>query len=530
MDIEKLLQHRPFVRRLARSLVRDEARADDLVQETYLTAMRRPPRHEGALRAWLAAVVRNLARTANRAEYRRTKHERKQPGEGGRAAPRELPTAEETLEKAAWHARLVEAVMGLDEPYRTTLLMRYFEELDSNQIARLQDVPAATVRTRVKRGLERLRARLDEVSPGGRARWMAALLLLARPPGEAAAATAAAARQPWKLPAPAVPVMLGAALLVVVGVWVAGRIGTDSGVTRGTGTRSATGIAPDTTSATPDDRLSAGASRPQPEFGNRVEVLVLDGGRPADGANVVLSRAPEHPWSAVPHGAWQREDKGVTDRDGRVRFAGLADGYLRLAAWRSGRARTLAYLYLPEPFEHALVIDLEPQTERAVTVIDAHSGEPVTGASVWVEEPDGGPREPGPERAVVASDGNARLLGLDAHDASLLSILAPGYQPARVRLPIDGVALEPLRRVVRWPLPGGGPIADESVLVVRPDGADALHARVARGALVSTPLSGSAWPEHWAFFEDGRFARLEADQGVTEGEPVALVEPVRLAI
>ena len=34
VDIEALLRHREFVRRLARRLVRDDARADDVVQET----------------------------------------------------------------------------------------------------------------------------------------------------------------------------------------------------------------------------------------------------------------------------------------------------------------------------------------------------------------------------------------------------------------------------------------------------------------------------------------------------------------
>jgi len=51
VDIETLLSHRPFVRALARRLVRDEARAEDVVQETWLAALRRPPRHAGALRA-----------------------------------------------------------------------------------------------------------------------------------------------------------------------------------------------------------------------------------------------------------------------------------------------------------------------------------------------------------------------------------------------------------------------------------------------------------------------------------------------
>ena len=113
MDIEKLLSHRPFVRSLARSLVRDDARADDLVQETYLTAMKNPPRHSRSLRAWLGAIVRNLARTQNRSEWRRTKHERIRPTKEAEIGVRPLPSPEDTLEKAAWHQRLVQAAMQL---------------------------------------------------------------------------------------------------------------------------------------------------------------------------------------------------------------------------------------------------------------------------------------------------------------------------------------------------------------------------------------------------------------------------------
>ena len=103
MNIEELLQHRPFVRALARRLVRDQSRADDLEQQTWLTAIEKPPVHRGALRAWLHAVVRNLARTQNRAEFRRTKHE------GGQAPGEGLPTPGEALVKAEWHQRLIEA-------------------------------------------------------------------------------------------------------------------------------------------------------------------------------------------------------------------------------------------------------------------------------------------------------------------------------------------------------------------------------------------------------------------------------------
>ena len=63
-----LLSHAEFVRRLARSLLHDEAAAEDVVQETYLAALVRPPRvtGEATARAWLARVVRNLSSEVGR--------------------------------------------------------------------------------------------------------------------------------------------------------------------------------------------------------------------------------------------------------------------------------------------------------------------------------------------------------------------------------------------------------------------------------------------------------------------------------
>src|SRR5262245_26558486 len=50
---EALLSHLGWLQALARRLVRDDDLADDLVQETLLTAVKRPPRDAGATGAWL---------------------------------------------------------------------------------------------------------------------------------------------------------------------------------------------------------------------------------------------------------------------------------------------------------------------------------------------------------------------------------------------------------------------------------------------------------------------------------------------
>lgn len=58
--------------------------------------------------------------------------------------------------------------MALDEPYRTTVLLRYYEGLTAAAIARLLSVPAGTVRWRLSQALDRLRAGVQRDDETGR--------------------------------------------------------------------------------------------------------------------------------------------------------------------------------------------------------------------------------------------------------------------------------------------------------------------------------------------------------------------------
>ncbi|MCK6458648.1 MAG: sigma-70 family RNA polymerase sigma factor [Planctomycetes bacterium] len=171
IDPRSLLEHRNFVRGIVRGLLADEHAVDDVVQETCLRALERPPRH-AMLRAWLGRVGRNLALSVLRGERRRGHREREA------ARPEQEPSAGDAAARLERHRLVVEAVLALEEPFRSAILLRFYEDLPPREIARQLGVPVDTVRSRVRRGLERLRAWFDARHGGDRSAWSLALLPL----------------------------------------------------------------------------------------------------------------------------------------------------------------------------------------------------------------------------------------------------------------------------------------------------------------------------------------------------------------
>jgi len=180
-DLADLLVHADWVRRLARRLVLDAAQADDVVQETWVAALERPPGDARNLRGWLARVVANVARQRGRAEARRAGRER------DRARPEAVPSTAELAGRAALQRDVVGHVLALDEPFRTVVLLRFFEGLAPRTIAARLDVPVKTVNSRLQRAFAKLHERLQR-DYGERGAWCAALLPLCTGPGKTGAA------------------------------------------------------------------------------------------------------------------------------------------------------------------------------------------------------------------------------------------------------------------------------------------------------------------------------------------------------
>jgi len=155
------------LRGLARALVHGDADADDLLQDTALAAIEHPPPPDRPPGPWLVRVLRNRWRMGWRTDTRRRARE-------AAVAPEPAVDGGDAIDRARLLQRLGEALVALAEPYRTTVIRRYLDGASAAEIAREQDVPAGTVRWRLKTGLERLRAALDESHT--RTRWRLALV------------------------------------------------------------------------------------------------------------------------------------------------------------------------------------------------------------------------------------------------------------------------------------------------------------------------------------------------------------------
>ena len=156
-DTEQLL-------RLASTLVQDAQQAEDIVQDAWLRGLGRRQDEGGPSNAYLRTTIKNGVRSLFRDRDRRERREHDHAKSGA------VPSTVDELQTGEFRRILIESVESLHEPYRTTITRRFFDDLTPKEIAKIEDLPDATVRSRLKRGLEGLRASLDRRF--GRTSWI----------------------------------------------------------------------------------------------------------------------------------------------------------------------------------------------------------------------------------------------------------------------------------------------------------------------------------------------------------------------
>ena len=144
--------------RFAYGIAGDEA--EDAVQDAFVKAFRNLGgfRTDAAFRPWLFTIVANEARNRRRSAGRRRKldlHVRAQPQTVGAAA-------DDVMARDDQRRRLLDAAATLPDRHREVIALRYFAGLSERETAVVLSCPVGTVKSRLSRALDVLRARLGE--------------------------------------------------------------------------------------------------------------------------------------------------------------------------------------------------------------------------------------------------------------------------------------------------------------------------------------------------------------------------------
>ncbi len=148
--------HGPALFRFVAHLTHDTNFAEDVVQEALLRAWKRPEileQNDEAARAWLFTVARNLVIDDRRsARYRREISTEVLP---------DAATQDET--NSALDAWIIsDALSTLSIPHRKAVVAAYYLGQSITEIARQQDVPEGTIKSRLHFALRALRLSLQE--------------------------------------------------------------------------------------------------------------------------------------------------------------------------------------------------------------------------------------------------------------------------------------------------------------------------------------------------------------------------------
>jgi RNA polymerase sigma-70 factor (ECF subfamily) len=150
MSVEQTLAHIPALRRYARLLTGQGARADDLVQDTLERACTKWPLWQPgtALRSWLLTLMHNLYLNQRR-DWRH---------DDSHASLDEIDEpAHEPLARAGERLDMQQALQRMSPALREVLLLVTVEEYSYAETARLLDIPVGTVMSRLHRAREQLR-------------------------------------------------------------------------------------------------------------------------------------------------------------------------------------------------------------------------------------------------------------------------------------------------------------------------------------------------------------------------------------
>jgi RNA polymerase sigma factor (sigma-70 family) len=154
-----LERHGPMVLRVCRGALRDPNNVEDAFQATFLVLARKAGSLwvRDSIGPWLHGVAYRVATRARSDSARRRRHERR----AAERCPSASATGAEVDGRDDLGPVLHEEIRRLPERYRAPIVLCYLEGLTHEQAAHRLDWPVGTVRSRLARGRDRLRDRLD---------------------------------------------------------------------------------------------------------------------------------------------------------------------------------------------------------------------------------------------------------------------------------------------------------------------------------------------------------------------------------
>ena len=147
-------KYEPRIRAFCLRILRNEEDARDALQETFYHTTKQNSFSGNAFSSWLYRVALNVCRKFLRSQTSRRNRERKL-GEEFSGSP--APTPSEVYSRKVTEQQVSQAIDQLPEKYRTTIVLKYIDDLSAPQIAEIMALPLTTVEGRLHQGLVQLR-------------------------------------------------------------------------------------------------------------------------------------------------------------------------------------------------------------------------------------------------------------------------------------------------------------------------------------------------------------------------------------
>ena len=157
-------EHETGVFRLALSILGDEAEANEVMQETFLSALRALPSYQEkkSLKAWLYAIALNHSRSHLR-KRKVIERLRSTLTSIFRMETEKQVSPEETVIQNEKEAALWRSLNRLDERHRIVVVLRYFHGLSIAEISEILSVNEGTIHSRLHSAREKLRDALKHL-------------------------------------------------------------------------------------------------------------------------------------------------------------------------------------------------------------------------------------------------------------------------------------------------------------------------------------------------------------------------------